>query len=248
MCTQKVPNPLPFGGYSWRVRTYSQGVVNLNQALWSNINDFTALSINSVPMSIQSGDSRIVSRGAWTAAASERAMSDDYLVSAANSGAELELTVEGASVDVLYVAGPEYGAFVIEIDDVAALTVDSHAAQVAYGQIAHVAVAAGQHTIRITAADGARIAIDAIIVDGQVVSGTQPIVIPTLAPTIQPTIESTAQPSPEVTAEPTLAPTQAPTVEPTAAPTSSPTVEPTAAPTLEPTAQPSAEATQEVSN
>jgi hypothetical protein len=195
-------------------------------------------------MSIQSGDSLITSRGAWTAAASERAMSDDYLVSAANSGAELELMVEGASVDVLYVAGPEYGAFVIEIDDVAALTVDSHAAQVAYGQIAHVAVAAGQHTIRITAANGARIAIDAIIVDGQVVSGTQPIVIPTLALTIQPTIAPTAQPSPEVTAEPTLEPTQAPTIESTAAPTN----QPTTPPTLEPTAEPSAEATQEVAN
>lgn len=214
-CQVQLPNVIPYGGYKWRVVTYSQG----GYGPWTPFRNFLMLSVNTVPMMVDVSSDLLVRDGGWNMVTGDQsAIGADYLTSSGGTTDALTLTFEGTSVDVVYVAGPQYGTFVIEIDGVALYGINASAAQTIYGQIASVTdLASGTHTLRIVPLAGMPVAIDAIVVGGQAVITPETPVTPlpiepapvTPAPT-EPGIES------PVTPEPTPLPTEpAPTPEAT---------------------------------
>ncbi|MBC7871223.1 MAG: hypothetical protein H7Y09_10330 [Chitinophagaceae bacterium] len=104
-----------------------------------------------------------------------------------------------------------------EVDGVVMLTINANAPELNFGQVATVGgLGAGQHTLRIIAAGGASIGIDAVIIDGQPLIGVAPITIapPTIEPVL-PTPLPTLIPAPTATPEPAIV---EPTLEATSAP------------------------------
>jgi hypothetical protein len=237
-CTQQLPNPIGYGGYTWRVRAWSQGGLGEFSAPRS----FFALSINAQPMMVQGGDGRVGRSGTWTETTSETAVEQSYLTSSGSGADTLTFAFSGSAAAVVYIAGPAYGSFVIEVDGVPMRAVNANAAQGSVGNLAGVSgLMAGEHVLRIVPLGGAPVAIDGVIVDGQVLVAGTPV--PTPSPTMEiPTVVVTDE------ATPTGVPTDAPTAEPTAAPTAEPTAVPTDAPTVEVTteASPIVEVTAEV--
>ena len=215
-CSVQLPNVLAYGTYSWRVQAASQGGIGA----FTNARRFLMLSYNLVPMMMPAQDEMVVRGGAWMDVQGDAAaLGDDYLASSSTGSDSLTLTFEGTSADIVYVAGPSYGTFIIEIDGVALLGVNANATQVAYGQIASVTdLAAGTHTLRIVPLAGMPVAIDTIVVGGQAVTTViQPTPV-TPAPVVITPVEPTPTlPAPEVTP----LPTEAPATEP--APTEVPT-------------------------
>lgn len=208
-CVVQLPNPLAYGGYEWRVQTY--GVSEPGPfTLYRNI---LMLSINTVPMMVDTGSDLLVRSGTWTTVTGQdAALGADYVTNSGAASDVLTLTFEGTSVDVVYVAGPQYGTFVIEIDGVAVRGVTANALQMAYGQIASVGdLAPGTHTLRIIPLAGMPVAVDAIVVGGQAV--TTPVTPVPVTPL--PTEPVTPEPPQPVTPEPTPLPTEPVTPEPT---------------------------------
>jgi hypothetical protein len=192
---------------------------------------FTSLSLNSQPMPIQQGDGALNISGSWSTINNTSAMDDSYLRSSASTDDVLSLDFVGTAVDIIYVAGPDYGSFEIEIDGVSMRSVDSNAELETFGQIASISgLSNTQHTLRIIPLANQPIAIDSVLVSGEVLYGQ---VTPTA--TVQPTIESTQEPI--ITTTPMPMPT-ATTVAPTA--TAEDTAEVTATPTATTTPLPSA--------
>ncbi len=179
-CSLQVPNPLAFGGYDWRVQAYNSAGVGA----WSTSRGFLSLSINLQPLMVQVEDGRISRTGTWTQQTSEGAVGATYLQSTASTADTLTMTFTGTQVDVVYVAGPRYGSFVIEIDGEPLRGVDANTTQLAFGQVASFSgLAEGEHTLRIVPLGGAPVAIDALVVGGEVLTTTAtetptPVVIP----------------------------------------------------------------------
>jgi hypothetical protein len=245
-CTVQLPNPIAYGGYSWRVQAYTQGGVGS----FSPSRSFLSLSINPQPMMVQSNSNMVHRSGLWNETTSEFAVDQSYLTSSGSTADTLTFGFTGTEAQVVYIAGPSYGSFVVEVDGVAMLAVNANATQDSVGNLAQISgLSAGQHTLRIVPLGGAPVAIDALIVDGQiVVAGTTPlppasptIVIPivtateevTSVPTDAPTIEVTV--TPIITETPIEAPTEVTATPPTDIPTIEPTPEASAAPTETPT-------------
>ncbi|MDX1990945.1 MAG: Ig-like domain-containing protein [bacterium] len=200
-CTAQVSVVLPYGGYTWRVQAASQGGVGN----WSLPRNFMMLSVNTVPMMVDTTSGLMARSGEWTQTSGDvLAYGDDYLTSGISGADTLTVTFEGTSVDVIYVAGPQYGSFIVEIDGAGVLGVNASATQTAYGQLASVTdLAPGTHTLRIIPLAGMRVAIDAIVVGGQAVTPVAPPVTTPVAPTPTP-IVVTPEPTPVVvTPEPT---------------------------------------------
>ncbi|MFN8376087.1 MAG: hypothetical protein U0694_24830 [Anaerolineae bacterium] len=233
-CTLQIPNPLAYGGYTWRVRAWSQG----GMGTFSASRSFFSLSLNPQPLMIGADESRVQRSGVWNLTSSERAAGQAYLSSSGSLTDTLTFAFSGTAAEVVYIAGPGYGSFAVEVDGVVLRAVNANAAQESVGNLIGVSgLEAGDHLLRILPLGGAPIAIDGVIVDGQALIASQP------QPTPSPTIDL---PPLVVTAEPTAAPTSEPTVEPTAELTLEPTVEPTVEPTLEPTVESTAEPTLEM--
>jgi len=215
-CTVQLPNPIAYGSYNWRVIPGN----NNGAGTISATRSFVALSMNTVPLMVQSGDGKIAQNGQWTTAASEQAIEGDYLVSTAGTESVLTMTFEGTQANLVYVTSPSYGTFAIEIDGVMMQGINAYSEALTFNNLTTVGdLAAGVHTLRIIPLAGASVGIDAIVVDGQV---TTQSVAPTPAPTVAP-----IDPTPEPTIAP-IEPTQ-PTPEPTIAPAPEATPEATAA-------------------
>jgi hypothetical protein len=227
-CQLQIANPITYGGYTWRAQSWSQG----GFSAFTPARNFLVLSINTTPMVVQADDDLVSGGELWTAQADSSAVGGMYLTSQSGGApvdTALTLTFTGTAVDVVYLAGPLYGTFVIEIDGVPTRAVDASAAQVAYGQIASVSgLSAGTHTLRIVPLGGSPVAIDAIAVDGQALLTPEtatPVVTATPIPVTAIPVEPTA------TMEPIIPLTPVP-VEPTA-PTATPIPEVTAESTPE---------------
>lgn len=217
ICTGQLPNPVVYGVYSWKMQAIGQG----GAGVFTPVRNFISLSINRTPMAdpvlVQSDDSAITRSGAWASVASESALDSNYLASSATIGDTLTLNFTGTQADIIYVAGPNYGSWAVEVDGVIMLTINANTLELTFGQVATVGgLSAGQHTLRIIAAGGASIGIDAVIIDGQPLIGVAPIAIapPTIEPVL-PTPLPTLIPVPSATPEPAV-------VEPTPEATSAP--------------------------
>jgi len=196
-CTVQLPNPIPYGGYRWRV---VPGNLNAGGTP-SEMRDFVSLSVNTQPMMAQADDSRISRSGTWNAGLDEHALGDNTLINA-TTGETLTLTFSGTQVDVIYVAAPGFGSFTLEIDGIAFQTVNANALALTYGQIATVrGLPAGTHTLRLIAQG--QVAIDAVSVDGEIMTALAPV-LPTVMPTLAPIIEATEMP---------IVPTLVPSIE-----------------------------------
>jgi len=192
-CTVQLPAAIPYGGYRWRVIPG-----NLNGAGTSSPSrKFLSLSVNTQPMMAQADDALITRTGSWVAANEINAFGENVLISGL-SGDTLSLIFTGTQVDLIYLTGPEFGTFAIEVDGMITQIVSTTAAQRSYGQIMTVnRLNLGVHSLRIIVQSG-QIAVDAITVDGQLSSMVTPIPIPTEMPIATPTPEAT----PEITAIP----------------------------------------------
>jgi hypothetical protein len=235
-CTVQLPNPIAYGGYTWRVQAYSQGGLGAFSASRS----FFSLSVNSQPMMMVQSDSGMVQRGGtWNTTMNELAVEQSYLTSSGSTADTLTFGFTGTEAQVVYIAGVEYGSFVIEVDGVAMLAVNANAAQTSIGNLAQISgLNEGEHILRIVPLGGAPVAIDALIVNGQAITVDAPQPLPSatmIIPTIivTPTEEVTPVPTIEIT--PTPVPTELPTETPTEIPTDVSTSEPTLIPTEMPT-------------
>ncbi len=190
---------------------------------FSTSRSFFSLSLNPQPLLIGAEDGRVQRSGTWMETRAEGAVGQAYLSSSGSAADTLTFAFSGTAAEVVYLAGPNYGSFIIEVDGVPVQQVNASAAQLSVGNLALVSgLSAGEHTLRILPLAGATVAIDAVIVDGQALSVSVPQ--PTPSPTIQiPTLgvtdEVTVEPSATATVEATVAPTDMPTVEPTDVPT-----------------------------
>ncbi|MDX1994025.1 MAG: choice-of-anchor Q domain-containing protein [bacterium] len=176
-CTVQLPSPVAYGLYRWRVIPG-----NINGAGTPSLSrKFLSLSINSQPLMIAPDDPAISRSGNWSVSAAPDAIGESVLVSSAQDA--LTLSFVGTQVDVVYLAAPQLGTFAVEIDGVIVQTVNANAPQPLYGQIVTAAnLPPGQHTLRILVQQG-QVAIDALVIDGQLVP-------PLLPP---PTPEATAE-------------------------------------------------------
>jgi hypothetical protein len=219
-CTTQLPNPIAYGGYTWRVRAWSQG----GMSNFSAPRGFFSLSVNAQPMMVQAGAGSVGRTGMWIEQSSEGAVEQSYLISSGSQADTLTFAFSGTGAEVVYIAGPEYGSFVIEVDGTAVRAVNAYAVERSVGNLTGVSgLENGAHVLRIVPLGGAPVAIDGVIVDGQVlVAGTPAptpsptISIPTVVVTVEitPTPEPTLEPTVEATAVPTETLTEAPTVEP----------------------------------
>ncbi|MEQ9028538.1 MAG: hypothetical protein RLP44_07465, partial [Aggregatilineales bacterium] len=205
-CSFRLPNPLAFGGYTWQIQTYNiAGIGALSES-----RSFLSLSFNLQPLMVQGENGAITRSGAWTQENSQSAVGQAYLQSSTSGADTLTMTFTGTQVDVVYVAGQQYGTFVVEIDGQPMRGVNANATQTAFGQIASFTdLSEGEHTLRIIPLGGSPVAIDALIVNGQVLT-TQPIAteMPVVIPA-QPTDEAPiSTPEPEVTDEVVVVPVQ----------------------------------------
>lgn len=209
-CSFRLPNPIGFGSYTWQIQTYNITGVGALSATRA----FLSLSFNIQPLMVQGEDGAIVRSGNWTLQLSEGALGQSYLQSSASGADTLAMTFIGTQVDVVYVAGVDYGTFVVEIDGEPVRGINANASGTAFGQIASFTdLVEGEHTLRIIPLGGAPVAIDALVVDGQILT-TQPQPIETETPVvipIQPTENApiiTPTPQPEVTEEVIVVPVQ----------------------------------------
>ena len=204
-CSIQVPDPIAYGTYTWTVRGIGLG----GTGAWATVRSFLSLSVNVVPMMAEVQDGVVALAGSWNEVAGDAlAVGQDYMVSSGAGGDSLALAFNGTGLDVVYVAGPQYGMFVIEIDGVPMLGVNAYAPEMTFGQVASIAnLSAGQHVIRIVPQGALPVGIDAIVVGGQVLIGA---IIPTVTP-IPPT-PAPIQPLPVVTEVPAtvVPPTPAP--------------------------------------
>ncbi|MEQ8677680.1 MAG: choice-of-anchor Q domain-containing protein [Aggregatilineales bacterium] len=240
ICTYRLPNPLAFGGYTWQIQTYNGAGVGALSASQS----FLSLSFNLQPLMIQVENGQITRSGVWTQQASDGAIGQSYLQSSTTGTDALTMTFTGTQVDVVYIAGAQYGTFVVEIDGEPVRGINANSTQTAYGQIASFsALTEREHTLRIIPLGGAPVGIDAIVVGGVVLMTTPDA---TSTPT---TIVIPANPTPTQEITPIvipIEPTESISQNPENSPMPSATPMPTATETGSDIDEPSAEVTVEL--
>ncbi len=182
-----------------------------------------------------------------------------YLINTAPDDS-LAVNFSGTYVDIIYLTGPSFGSFRVEVDGASIGTVPTAAET--YGVNAQALIdglAPGEHQLRLVVEAGV-VGIDAFsasailplvaLTEEATLSPTEEVTVaPTEEATVAPTEEVTVAPTDEVTLAPTeevtVAPTEEVTVAPTEGVTVAPTEEATLAPTEEVTAAPSATPTVE---
>ncbi len=156
-----------------------------------------------------------------------------YLINTAPDDS-LAVNFSGTYIDVIYLTGPSFGTFRVEVDGASIGTVATAADT--YGVNAQALVdglAPGEHQLRLVVEAGV------VGIDAFSASAILPAVAPTEAVTLEPTAEVTA----EATEALTLAPTEQVTLVLTEEVTSVPTEEATLVPTAEITLAPTEEVT-----
>ncbi|MFN8374690.1 MAG: S8 family serine peptidase [Anaerolineae bacterium] len=231
-CVFQPTGVIPYGIYTWHVRGWNAaGTGSFSSSLL-----FYALSTNTVPMRIESNDGVMRNPGNWSAIQDASALGGSYAGNAPGTSDWMTLIFDGTGIDVVYIGGPSFGTFNIELDGYLYQTVNSSYADLHYGLALQIqGLAAGEHTLRIIPVNGSSVAIDAFyIAGGFVYGGERPTLEPTAAATEAPTAAPTEAPTEVPTEAPTVAPTDAPTEVPTEAPTEAPTEVPTEVPTETP--------------
>ncbi len=228
-CSFKLPTILPYGEYNWQVRTWNPAGFS---PTYGSFNRLTSLSINTTPLYVQSDSGLMLNPGNWSVVQDSLAMDGRYATNAAGTSEPMSLTFEGSEVYLVYLVGPSFGSFMIELDGHPFQTIHANAAIPDYNYVVPIqGLPAGQHTVRIFPLDGASVAIDAFLVT--------PPLIPTAVPTTVPMeVIVTEAPTAEATAMPTEVPTEAATEVPTEAVTETPTEVATEVPTEIPTEVP----------
>jgi hypothetical protein len=112
---------------------------------------------------IESDDPGVFRSGNWTAHDTDLASGGRYIFSSGSLDDTLTVLFEGTRADVIYVQHPALGRFVLEIDGVVWLEVDSASTEAAFGARASVnGLPDGPHILRIYPLAGT-IAIDAFV-------------------------------------------------------------------------------------
>ncbi|MCI0711591.1 MAG: hypothetical protein L0154_15660 [Chloroflexi bacterium] len=127
---------------------------------------------------IEAEDPVVQQQGAWTLVEdTDNASGDGYLVSSGEPDDELGLLFEGTQIEVVYLTGPDYGTFHIEIDNEIVQTIDTASDESQFGVRAVVEdLESGYHIIRVIAENGA------VAVDGFEVTATDPEILVSLLP------------------------------------------------------------------
>jgi hypothetical protein len=207
------------------------------------VNTFTALSISAVPMNIPSDSGVMKNPITWTSVVDVNAIGGTYSLNQVGAVEPMSLTFEGSALEVVYLGGPSFGSFQVELDGVVVQTVNAALPEMTYGlSVSLPNLSAGAHTVRVVPLSGQ------VAIDGFFILPPTPVTV-TATPTLEitpevvvttpaPTLEVTVVPTEEVTAIPTEVPTEVPTEIPTEVPTEVPTEAPTAVPTEVPTEAP----------
>jgi hypothetical protein len=174
--------------------------------LWGAVLSLTLLTIGSTTVAsaaatrfIESDDNTVEQSGAWQSVALSSASGGSYLVNSAAADT-LALSFDGTYLEVIYVAGPDFGDLAVEVDEQVLQTIDTHSGQLTTDNHAVFDdLTEAAHQVKVYAVDG-QVAVDAFSVSDA---------------TSQPTPDTTSQPTPEPTLQPTSEPTLQPTSEPT---------------------------------
>lgn len=124
------------------------------------------------PRFIEAEDPIVQQQGAWTLVDDpDNASSEVFLVSSGEPDDELGLLFEGTQIDVIYLTGPDYGTFLIDVDNEIVQTVDATSDERQFDVRAVVEdLASGFHIIRIIADSGV------VAVDGfEITPSSQPV-------------------------------------------------------------------------
>jgi len=171
----RLPVTLPQNVYYWRLRAVDKAG---NVSAWSAPRSFslvagnTALSAAAVVpvlgetlVMVESEGAIVTPGGVWAVQADAAASGGAYVVNSGEPGDVLEMVFGGARLDVVYVQGPELGAFAVEVDGAVLLTVDSGVGgsyTTAWAMLPD--LAPGTHTLRIVPIEGA-VAVDGFVVE-----------------------------------------------------------------------------------
>jgi hypothetical protein len=200
------PTPLGDGTYYWRVRARDAAG---NWSEWSSSRSFriAAATVAPAPLStetplptetlssanlltIESDDSAVIQAGSWTTHNTSYASSGRYIYSSGSMDDTLTLAFTGTQLDVIYVKHPALGSFVVEVDNVALMVVDSAATDSEFGARVSLSLPAGTHTVRIYPQSGT-IAVDAFgleaLAEVPILPTATEWVLPTGTPIEQPT-------------------------------------------------------------
>ncbi len=180
---------------------------------------------------VESDDAAVTSSDGWVTMTQPSGTSGgSYRMNTAPDDS-LTLNFSGTYVDVIYLTGPSFGSFRVEIDGVPVGTVPTTANDYSVNAQALVdGLADGKHQLRVVVEAGV------VGIDAFSASAILPVLAPTAEVTPEPTEEATREPTAEVvipTEEVTLAPTEEVTLAPTEEITVAPTEEVTLAPTAE---------------
>lgn len=126
---------------------------------------------------IESDAAVVIRSGDWTLQATANASGGNYLYNAPNQETFLQLQFDGPTLEIIYIAGPQLGTLVIEVDDTVLRTVMTYAATTTYQQTAKIAYLTDEpHTLRVYAQSGGIIAVDAFRVEIAHVNEVTPLV------------------------------------------------------------------------
>jgi hypothetical protein len=171
----RLPVTLGQNVYHWRARAVDKAG---NVSAWSAPRSFslvagnTALSAPAVVpvlddtlLMVEAEGASVTPGGAWVVQADSAASGGAYAVSSGEPSDVLEMAFSGTRLDVVYVQGPELGAFAVEVDGVVLLTVNSGVGEgysTAWAMLPD--LAPGTHTLRIVPVEGA-VALDGFVVE-----------------------------------------------------------------------------------
>jgi Glycosyl hydrolase family 99/Calcineurin-like phosphoesterase len=125
---------------------------------------------------VESDSTGVQIASAWDARTEPTGASGgSYLVNS-DSAATLSLLLQGSTVVVAFLQGPEFGQFVVEVDGAGMQVVDSNAPDYQFAQVTIGGLTEGEHFLRIVPTAGA-VAIDAFLV-ASVGSSTTPEPLP----------------------------------------------------------------------
>jgi Tol biopolymer transport system component len=111
---------------------------------------------------IESDNPRVFQNGTWSSQSATPASNGSYLFSSGAESDILGLSVVGSAIEIIYVAGPQFGTLAIEIDGTVLRTVISTSEKIEYGLSTHINYLSNEpHSLKIYAQSGGIIAIDA---------------------------------------------------------------------------------------
>jgi len=113
---------------------------------------------------VEAEDARVTQSGAWTLQLDPVASGGAYLVNSGGEEDALSVWVRGNYFEVLYATAPHFGTLVVEIDGSVRRTIITTGAQALGGRAIFTNLGEGEHLIRVYAAAGQVIGVDAFAV------------------------------------------------------------------------------------